>query len=213
MKSLINLTPNKSTMKALFYDKETSGLPDWHVPSEDPGQPHIVQSAALLVDTDTREVLERFNLIVKPDGWVIPADVAAIHGITTEHAMEVGVPELDVLQSFLTMWRKADFRVGHNTSFDERIVRIAIKRLLRDEAVADEWKAGKSECTQKMATPIMKLPPTAKMIAARRTHPKSANLAEAYEFFMGKKIEGAHDAMVDVEACKSVYFAIKDRQT
>jgi DNA polymerase-3 subunit epsilon len=78
-------------------------------------------------------------------------------------------------------------------------------------AVSDEWKAGKAICTARLATPIMKLPPTAKMRAAGRHHPKTANLGEAYLHFTGKPLEGAHDAMVDVLACTEVYFAIKDR--
>ena len=35
---------------ALFYDTETTGLPDFKAPSEAQHQPHIVQLAALLVD-------------------------------------------------------------------------------------------------------------------------------------------------------------------
>lgn len=60
----------------LFYDTETSGLPDWHAPSEAPQQPHIVQIAAGLVDVDTRAMVAGLDLIVAPDGWTIPDDVA-----------------------------------------------------------------------------------------------------------------------------------------
>jgi DNA polymerase-3 subunit epsilon len=63
-----------------------------------------------------------------------------------------------------------------------------------------------------MSTPICNLPPTAKMIAARRNHPKTPNLGEAFEFFTGEKLEGAHSALVDVDACMRIYFALKDRQ-
>jgi DNA polymerase-3 subunit epsilon len=51
------------------------------------------------------------------------------------------------------------------------------------------------------------------MIAARRTHHKSANLGEAFEFFTGGKLQGAHRAMVDVQACIQVYRAIDERST
>lgn len=36
---------------ALFFDTETTGLPLFEQPSEDPRQPHIVQLAACLVDS------------------------------------------------------------------------------------------------------------------------------------------------------------------
>jgi DNA polymerase III subunit epsilon len=35
---------------------------------------------------------------------------------------------------------------------------------------------------------------------------KSANLAEAYKHFTGLDLQGAHNAMVDVSACMTVYF-------
>ena len=77
----------------LFYDTETTGLPDFKAPSESAHQPHIVQLAALLVDMDTRETIQSMDVICRPDGWTIPDEVAAVHGITTEHAAEVGIPE------------------------------------------------------------------------------------------------------------------------
>jgi DNA polymerase-3 subunit epsilon len=50
------------------------------------------------------------------------------------------------------------------------------------------------------------------MLAAGFTKNKSANLGEAYEFFTGKKLENAHSALADVDACITVFFAIRDGQ-
>ena len=194
---------------AIFYDTETTGLPLFKEPSEHPDQPHIVQLAAKLVDLDSRKAIATIDHIVKPDGWVIPDDVAKIHGITTERALDVGLEESDVLVSFLSLWEQSNIRIGHNEPFDARIVRIACMRHA-DEFMADNWKAGASECTQILSTPILKLPPTPKMIAAGFKKHKSANLGEAYEYFTGKKLDGAHNALVDVDACIEVYFAIQD---
>ena len=68
----------------LFFDTETTGIPNWKIPSESEEQPHIVQIAAILCDSDTKEIKEEIELIVRPDGWVIPDEVAEINGITTE---------------------------------------------------------------------------------------------------------------------------------
>lgn len=196
---------------ALFYDTETTGLPLFSEPSEDPRQPHIVQLGAALVDLDTRMVLSSLDVIVKPDGWEIPAEVSAIHGITTEIALDVGVPEADAVGMLMAMWDQAACRIGHNEQFDARIVRIALMRHFptaeNEAVVADQWKAGKAECTQRIATPILKLPPTEKMKRAGFLKHKSANLSEAYLHFTGKPLDGAHSAMVDVRACIDVYFA------
>lgn len=196
----------------MVFDVETTGLPLWNEPSEDPRQPHLVQVAALLVDADTRQVLSTLDVIVRPDGWLIPEDVAQVHGITTERAAALGVPESLALELLLALHEQCELRVAHNEPFDMRMVRIAIKRHLDDpDALADAWKAAPTACTQRLSTPILQLPPTDRMRAAGRNHFKSANLGEAYRFFFGEDFDGAHNALADVQACMRVYFAIQDR--
>jgi DNA polymerase-3 subunit epsilon len=203
---------------ALFYDTETTGLPLWHDPSDDPRQPHIVQLAAALVDLETRRTVESMDVIVRPDGWTIPDDVAALHGITTERALDVGVPEVLAVDMLLGLWAHRK-RIAHNESFDARIVRCALKRYhdVRDHdpvmPPSDRWKIGKASCTATLATPICALPPTDKMRKAGRHHNKTPNLGEAYRHFTGRQLENAHTALADVQACIEVFFAIQDLET
>lgn len=198
----------------LFYDTETTGLPLFSEPSEHPDQPHMVQLAAVLADLETEKAIASMDVIIRPNGWTIPDDVAAIHGITTEHAMAVGIPEELALYLFMELWMGRN-RIAHNETFDARIIRIALKRYHdpREESLAvppsDVWKAAPAECTARMATPILNLPPTEKMIAAGRKHAKTANLGEAYQYFSGKPLENAHSAMADVQACMFIYFAMR----
>lgn len=200
-------------MRALFYDTETTGLPLFNDPSEDPRQPHIVQLGACLVDLDTRKTIAAIDVIVRPSGWHIPDEVSQVHGITTEHAADVGVSESMAIGMLMELWGdwrpEQVVRIGHNESFDARILRIALKRFEGDKLV-DRWKAGAAECTARLSTPILKLPPTDRMRAAGRFHHKTPNLGEAYRFFTGRPLDGAHRAMVDVQACMDVYFAIAD---
>jgi DNA polymerase III subunit epsilon len=144
---------------ALVYDTETQGLPLFKEPSEHPGQPHLVQLGAALIDLDTRVIQSTLDVIVKPEGWTIPEDVAKVHGITTERALDVGVPESLAVEMLEMLWRQADLRIAHNEQFDARIIRIAMMRHF-DPVMADEWKAGAAKCTQLLSTPILKLPPT-----------------------------------------------------
>jgi len=198
---------------ALAFDTETSGIPKWDKPSEHPDQPHIVQLAAVLFDLDTRKTISSMDVIIKPDGWVIPEEVSAIHGITTEMAMQFGIPEASAVAMFLALWNGRP-RIAHNEQFDARILRIAMKRFpnVFSESLGERWKAGTAICTAKLATPIVKCPPSAKMKAAGRFHHKTANLGEAYQFFTGKPLENAHSAMADVEGCMAVYFGVQDYQ-
>lgn len=192
----------------LYYDTETTGLPEWRAPSDAEHQPHLVQLAAVLLDDDERE-RAAVNVIIRPDGWEIPNEAVATHGITTEVAMACGVPEALAVRLLVSLWKRADVRIGHNERFDARIMRIAMKRAGASMAeMADEWQASKAVCTMRMATPIVDLPPTAKMIAAGFNKPKAANLGEAYQHFMGRPLDGAHDAMVDVRACMAIHRAM-----
>lgn len=199
--------------KGLFFDTETSGLPDWGQPSEAPHQPHIVQLGAILADLDSGEQLRTLDVIIKPDGWVIGADTAAIHGITQERALAEGIPERDAVVQLLDMWGQETVRIGFNESFDMRIVRIALKRLFAErENLADLWKAAPAQCMKIASTKLCNLPPTPKMIAARRFHPKSPTLAEAYQHFFKRPMEGAHSAIGDARGTMEIYFAINPIQ-
>lgn len=196
--------------RVVFYDTETTGLPLFKQPSEHPDQPHIVQLGACLVDIDTRKVLSTIDVMCKPDGWLIPDEVAAIHGITTEMAGDLGVPESLAVEMLLDLVGERT-RIGHNEPFDARVVRIACMRHF-EPSQADAWKDGDAECTALLATPILKIPPTDRMKSAGFTKFKTANLREAVLHFTGKPLENAHSALADVHGCMDVWFAIRDLQ-
>ncbi len=192
----------KKLNTALFYDTETTGLPDWKSPSDSDSQPHIVQLAALLVNVDTRETIASMDVIIKPDGWTISEEVSETHGITTEHALNVGIPEQLALDMFLAIWNGCN-RVSHNRTFDQRIIRIAAKRF-KSEEIIDAWGEKENhQCSMLMAKPIMELP-------GKRGF-KNPNLAEAYEFFTALEIENAHTALADTKACMDIYFAMTSK--
>ena len=190
----------------LFYDFETTGFPLYSEPSEDPRQPHIVQLGAQLVNMNTRKVVSSLDIIVRPEGWSIPAEATQVHGITTEMAMDLGVPEGAAAEMLLELWKPTAprLRIGHNEGFDARIMRIALMRHV-DEHTADIWKGGPKFCTQPASTRILN-----QDRRAGGEKSKTANLREAFEFFTGRPMANAHSAMADVDGCKTVYFAIQD---
>ncbi|WP_034301001.1 3'-5' exonuclease [Herbaspirillum sp. RV1423] len=198
--------------KELIYDTETTGLPVWSQPSDHPDQPRVIELAAELIDTDSREVIACMSFIIKPEGWTIPPEITTLTGISNELANAVGVPMKMVLPCFMALWAESDRRVAHNESFDMRMIRIELMRAAGYQQFADEWKAAPAFCTQASSTNILNLPPTEKMRAKNMKGPKSPNLSEAYEFFTGQKFEGAHRASADVAACRTVFFGIRDRQ-
>lgn len=194
-------------MYYLFFDTETTGLPDWRSPSDARHQPHVIQVAGLLTDENGAE-LHEWQTIIKPGpGAVMAPEALAAHGISLERAAAEGVPLVDAWRDFTGLVNQAHGIIGHNISFDIRIMRIAGAR-----ATGDKWECPiPSKCTMRMATSIVNLPPTAKMVAAGFHKPKSPNLSECVRFFFNEDHAGAHDALADVRASKRVYFAIKER--
>lgn len=186
----------------LGYDSETSGLPAFSDPSDAPHQPHLIQLAMILQDMEGKE-LDRFVSIVKPGpGCIMEPEAFAAHGISLERAMDEGCAPLVALDAFLEFSGKAQLMAGHNESFDRRIMRIlsARHRGVKWEPTCPSF------CTMWKSKFIINLPPTERMIATGMPGPKAPKLEEAYHYFFGEKLEGAHDALVDVEASLRVMW-------
>ncbi len=200
--------------KILFFDTETSGMPDWKQPSESPHQPHMVDIAAQLY-TEAGELIDQFETLIKPDGWVIPQECIDIHGISNEMAAEQGIDEAAALAGFLALHDQAQLRVGHNRMFDDRIVRIAIKRFAGEteearDAVAEAFKAAPADCTMWLTKDILRLPATPAMVrTGKGKWFKQPKLTESYAHFFGAPFQGAHRAMVDTRATARLYFKVK----
>lgn len=202
-------------MIILAFDTETTGIPEWKLPSDDPQQPHLVSLAFVVRDTETNQTLNEQHWIVRPDGWTIPDDVAAIHGITTEYAEEQGVPVDEAMDQLLVNLERADARVAYGAAFDNRILRIALLRMgWSKEEIEGFFALHPVQCAMTAATPLCRMAPTDKMMATgRRTGFKSPKLAEAYEILCGKTLEDAHSALADTHAALDVWLEIQARIT
>lgn len=192
-------------MGVLFFDTETTGFPNRQLPLDHPDQPHVCQIGAILMDAD-KKVRAEINLIIKPDGWVIPEEASRIHGITQQTAERYGVAAKGALSLFYRLAETAGCIVAHNAGFDKLLIEIMGERtgLQPKRPIFSNLF-----CTMQKSKDVLKLPPTEKMIAAGRTHYKQPNLQEAHKFFFGVEFEGAHDAMADVRACRDIYYAIQ----
>ena len=180
----------------VFFDCETTGKANFRLAFDHPSQPHIVQLGALLTEDDGTErgVLD---VIIKPDGWTIPLEASKVHGITDEIAERCGIPLASAMSVFSNMLRKASVVVAHNIDFDLLITSAAFHRLGKPfpEAIS-------KFCTMKATTPLCKLP-------GNYGDFKWPKLTEAHFHFFGTRVEGAHDAITDVRACKRIFFELE----
>ena len=172
-----------------FLDTETTGFACGGV------QPRIVAMAWMVADNPgTPRVFK--HRIVRPDGFSIPARVAAVHGITTERALAEGEPIDAVLADFANDLAalRPEAVVAHNARYDLPVVAAEFQRL----GTADPCQRLRAVCT---------------MLQSRAKWPgESAKLGEVYRRAFGEAMRNAHDAGADVWACSQVFFHLASRR-
>ena len=185
----------------LFFDTETTGLPkNYQAPLDDfSNWPRIVQLSWSLYD-DEGNHWESQNYIIKPNGFIIPDEVAKIHRITQERALKEGVDLPIALNHFLRDVRSSSCLVAHNIDFDEKIVGSELLRENLDNIIA----GAKKICTMKSSVQFCKIP------SARGGY-KWPNLTELHTILFQTGFGDAHDAVYDVKACADCFFELKRR--
>lgn len=187
-------------MNILFLDTETTGLPIWKEPSDHPDQPYVVDIAADLIADDLSKT-ESFDAIIN-NGIEIPAEMTAIHGISTADALADGIMPDQALNHFFDMVRRADLIVGHNISFDIRMMRIMAARVH-----GEKWDNPlPTFCTMRKSTNHCKI------LSSKPRHPedwKWPNLGEAVQHFFNEEHSNAHRARPDCDAARRIYFHLR----
>ena len=177
----------------LFFDTESTGVPDrgarWDADFAD--FPHIVQLAWMI-----RGKTE--SHIIRPNGWEIPEEVTAIHGITTEYAMEHGQEFAAVVDMFINDCHEAGLICGHNIYFDTSLIKANILRELGREY----YDVNDVEFALDKSKRIDTMRPTMKWVNARMANGrlKFPNLSELYSRCFPGETFPAHDALEDVKA-------------
>lgn len=194
----------------LVVDTETAGLPNDRYPDDHPAQPPLVQLGAILVDEDNGAEWAVLDAVVRPNGYAIPTAASNVHGVTTQIAELVGIPLSCVVPMYVHLRNKANKIVAFNKEFDLKIMRQAIARNGKPVSLPGPDAV---ECAMELASPIMKLPPTERMIAAGRGGQfKNPSLVEAHRWFFGEDYDGAHSAIADARATARLWFEIKRRE-
>jgi len=183
----------------LFFDTETTGLPqNYNASHEDlDNWPRIVQLAWVVTD-ERQEVLEKQSLIIRPDGFTIPAAASAVHGIDDAKANELGIPLVEALSTFnQSLIQNNPTLVAHNIHFD---INVMGAEFLRANFITKFMDLPRI-CTMKSSIEFCGL--------ANRKFPK---LAELYRQLFNSDFENAHDALADVLACCRCFFALRDKK-
>lgn len=179
----------------LFIDTETTGV--------DKYKARCVELAAILWDT-AQGLLEEYSTLIHPEGWAIPPQAEAIHGITQEEALRAGVPIREALTALEALCQRArpGRLIGHNLPYDVGI--------LTSEYVRSQWPSYPLNwlmpfCTMQAMTPRCQLP------GRYPGKPKWPRLSEAYIHCFNQLPDpdafgSEHRALADARVCQAIYF-------
>ena len=183
----------------VFFDTETTGVPrDYKAPYTDTGNwPRVVQLSWLVVDENGLE-LSRHDHIIKPVGFEIPDQAAAIHGISTARALSEGEDLRSVINEFCADVRACGCVVGHNVDFDIKVTQAECCRL--GEVQPFTRKVVRD--TMKESTDYCNIP--------GKFGPKWPRLDELHRKLFGCGFEDAHNSLADIEAtCKCFWELVR----
>ena len=174
------------------FDCETTGVPDKGMKWDEDFLrfPRPVTMAWAFGDTERHE-------IIRPQGWDIPTETVAIHGITTEQADKEGKPFVEVVTEFLNDAEKYPLICAHNVYFDTSIIKAAIMALcpeLADKAESALFKGKRIDTMRK----------TIKFVGARKENGsgKFPTLEELFAKLFDGATFPAHNALEDVRALR-----------
>jgi DNA polymerase-3 subunit epsilon len=182
----------------LFIDTEASGLPkNWSLPYDSVGNwPYCVQISWLVYDKSGKIIKEE-NHYIKNDDFTIAASATKIHGITRSFLNERGENRLDILQLLAhDLQQYAPLVVGHFMQFDIHILGADFFR----EGIKNPIVKENSFCTMLGSTHLIKNPSV-----------KFLRLGQLYKMLFDKKLENAHDALVDARATATCFFELLKR--
>ena len=196
-------------MKILVFDTETTGLPTERNASilSTHKWPYIVQLSYLLYDSDDNMVVDYSDNIIKlPDNVKISPESENIHKITEEMSRTKGIDIKTALNDFNDAVSQADKVVGHNISFDKRVVMVECIRNKIIQKFTYNNIRKQEFCTMKNSVNLCKIITHNKKGEQYYKYPK---LIELYKHLFNEEPSGLHNSMVDVLACLRCYGRIK----
>jgi len=197
-------------MKVLVFDTETTGLPIGRNPSimDVEKWPYVVQLSFILYDTVTKQVVLSKDYIINiPITVDITPESVAIHHIDREKCLAQGINMRTALGYFNSALLKADVVVGHNISFDKRMVMVESIRLRLAQKFTINGVKKPEYCTMKNNINLCQINVTAKN---GNTYYKYPTLSELHFKLFEQVPNGAHDALIDVLICLRCYLKIKE---
>lgn len=190
----------------LFLDTETTGMWDFNLAWDHPAQPNLLQLAMMLCleDPDCTQIAS-LNEIIRPEHyWAWSDEAEAIHHISRDHALAMGQPLDQIIDSAINLLTAADDNgiggriIAHNIQFDTNIMMRSIALCQRSPV---HFSMLRPFCTMRNLTTRMNLP------GKWPGKPKWPTLDEAYHYVVPEAPppENRHTAMGDLLMCRDIF--------
>jgi DNA polymerase-3 subunit epsilon len=182
-------------MQAVFFKSETTGFFSFNKEVNDESQPHIVSLSAVKVDLDKGIAVELIDFpAIHPEGWEISDEAVKVHGVTMDKAKSEGVTEAAAIRAFIAFTRDCPL-YSYGSNYNRKVIAAATHRYC-DEADQVKWNdKSRHHCVQSEAR---------KLITG-----KIPKLADAFRHFTGQDLLAPYTAQQNVDACKSIFFAMQ----
>lgn len=191
-------------MRVLVFDTETTGLPTDRKASiyDTVKWPFILQLSYIIYDTEKNAIIRYVDgLIDVPDEVVITEESTRIHGITKEMSRQKGIPIIDALQDFDCWVKSSQLIVGHNISFDKRMIIVEHIRHKIKSGFGAEIKVPQY-CTMRNGANICNI---VVQKPNQKPYVKFPKLSELYSKLFNEEAHGVHNAFADVLICLRCY--------
>jgi DNA polymerase-3 subunit epsilon len=189
-------------MKILVFDTETTGLQEKGASIYDKSKwPYIIQLSYILYDLSNNSALIKNNYIAIPSSVVISQESYNIHHISREILDKQGINIVAALKEFNDCLKLCDIVVGHNISFDKRVIFVECFRhnvtQYFTEFKHNETIHKPEFCTMKNTSEFCKLERLSK---TNQVYYKNPKLSELYTLlFPNEPIpKDLHNSLVDV---------------
>lgn len=176
-----------------FYDVETTGVVakglEWD--KDFMYFPKVVQLSWCMNGVEK-------DYIIQPEGWEIPPEVVAIHGISTERAHKEGVPFASIVDEFIEDCEHAHLLIGHNIYFDTSILKAMVLHIM-----GREYYDSKVDSALYKGKRIDTMYKTIKFVGAKKANGaggKFPSLVELYAKVFDGATFPAHNSLEDVRA-------------
>ena len=194
-------------MKILVFDTETTGLPQKDPSGNEPSiydfqkWPHIIQISYIFYDLSNNDTIIKNDYIKINNNINIPPQSYEKHKLTHEILNTKGINIIPALKEFNQFVKKSDLIVGHNISFDKRLVIVEnLRNKLKPNFTTFKGKEiiKKNEfCTMRKTTKHCNI---IKYSKKNKPYCKTPSLSELYlNLFPESKLpQELHNSLVDI---------------